>query len=67
MHCLAKKKARAPSDLNRTVPYRFGQLGPRQAAGFGPAWLRSAASARSVFISEIHFVVFVNPCKFEIP
>jgi hypothetical protein len=44
MRCLTKKKARASLDLNQMVAYRF-----EQAAGFGPAWLRSAASARSVF------------------
>jgi hypothetical protein len=49
------------------VAYRFGQPDPGQATGFGPAWLRSATLARSVFFSEIHFDVFANPCKFEIP
>jgi hypothetical protein len=54
----------APSDLDRTAAYHFGQPGPEQAAGFGPAWLRSVASAR-IFFSVIHFIVFANPCKFE--
>jgi hypothetical protein len=67
MRCPVEKKARAPSDLNWTVAYRFGQPGPGQAAGLGPAWLGSAASARSFFSSEIQFDVFVNPSKFEMP
>jgi hypothetical protein len=65
MHCPAKKKPRVLSDLNRMVAYRFGQPGLGQATGFGPAWLRSAASARSNFFQKIQFDVFVNPCKFE--
>jgi hypothetical protein len=66
MCCPAEKKARAPSDLNRTVAYRFGQPDPGQATGLGPALLRPAASARFFFLG-IHFDDFVNPCKFEIP
>jgi hypothetical protein len=34
-----------PSDLNRTVTYRFSQARPGQADESGPAWLGSAASA----------------------
>jgi hypothetical protein len=45
----AEKKGRAPSDLDRTVAYRFTATRPGQAAGFGPAWLRSAAPADFFF------------------
>jgi hypothetical protein len=51
----AKKKARAPSDLNRTAAYRFGRARPGQAGGSGPAWLASAAPARPLFFSELIF------------
>jgi hypothetical protein len=53
----AKKKARAPSDLNRMAAYRFGRTRPSLADESRPAWLGSAASARSVFFS----VIFVFP------
>jgi hypothetical protein len=41
----------APSDLHRTVTYRFGHARPGQADESGPAWLGSAASARSIFFN----------------
>jgi hypothetical protein len=57
----ARKKARTPSDLNRMVAYRFGRARPGQADESGPAWLGSAASARSVFFRDFFFL-FANPC-----
>jgi hypothetical protein len=60
MHRRVKKKACAPSDLDRTVVYRFGRARPGQADRFGPAWLAPAASAHSVFFSVIWFFPF---CK----
>jgi hypothetical protein len=66
MHNPARKKGRALSDLNRTAAYRFTVARPGQAAGFGPAWLRSAASAR-IFFFRYYFIVFANPCKFKNP
>jgi hypothetical protein len=49
----ARKKARAPSDLNRTAAYRFGRARPGQADESGPAWLGSAASARFFFSDSV--------------
>jgi hypothetical protein len=56
----ARKKARAPFDLNWTAAYRFGRARPGQADESGPAWLRSAASARSVFFFSDYVFPF---CK----
>jgi hypothetical protein len=51
----------APSDLNRTATYRFGQARPGQADGFGPAWLGSTASAHFFFLAILLFH-FINLC-----
>jgi hypothetical protein len=45
----------APSDLHRTVTYRFGRARPGQADESGPAWLGSAALARFIFFSDSVF------------
>jgi hypothetical protein len=67
MHRRAKKKARAPSDLNRMAAYHFGSARPRQANESGPAWLGSAASARSVFFfSDFCFSFLQIPARFKI-
>jgi hypothetical protein len=55
MRCLAEKKGRGPSDLDRTAAYQFGRARPGQAGGSGPAWLASAAPARSLFFSDLIF------------
>jgi hypothetical protein len=39
MHAREEDDA-APSDLNRTVTYRFGQARPGQANESGLAWIR---------------------------
>jgi hypothetical protein len=58
----ARKKGRAPSDLNRTAAYRFSHARSGQATGPGPAWLSPAAPARLFYFSKL-FCLFVNPCK----
>jgi hypothetical protein len=61
----ARKKARAPSDLNRTAAYRFGRARPGQAGGSGPAWLASAAPAHSLFFSNVIFPFLQIPTRFK--
>jgi hypothetical protein len=56
----------APSDLDRMAAYHFGQLGPGQVAGFGPAWLRSAASARIFFFSNPFYYLLQIPTSLKI-
>jgi hypothetical protein len=48
MHAREEDDA-APSDLNWTTTYHFGQAKFGQADGSGLAWLGSAASARFLF------------------
>jgi hypothetical protein len=48
----AREEDVAPSDLNRTAAYRFGQARPGQANESGLAWLGSAASARFLFFCK---------------
>jgi hypothetical protein len=58
MRCSARKKGRAPSDLNRTAAYRFGYDGSGQAAGLGPAWLSPTAPARFYFFPVNCLLIF---------
>jgi hypothetical protein len=54
----------APSNLHRTVTYRFGRARPGQADESGPAWLRSAASARFCFFRICYFILKI-PAGFK--
>jgi hypothetical protein len=51
----------APSDLHRTVTYRFGRARPGQAAASGPDWLRAAALAHLCFFQKL-LIQFEIPC-----
>jgi hypothetical protein len=51
----------APSDLHRTVTYRFGRARPGQADASGPAWLRSAVPARFCFFLQKWLFQFEIP------
>jgi hypothetical protein len=59
MRYRAKKKARAPSDLNRTAAYRFGQPGPGQATGLGRPG-SDPPPRPDFFFLVIHFLVFAK-------
>jgi hypothetical protein len=66
MHaCPAEKKARAPSNLNRMVAYRFGQPRPGQAADLGRPGQRPPLRPVSLFFWQGDFSFLQNDCKIQ--
>jgi hypothetical protein len=66
MHAMSRREERpraVGSKSDGGVPVRVSQ--PEQAAGFGPAWLRSDAPGPIPLFQRIDFSFSENPCKIK--